>query len=495
MGMTGQAEAMDDGPELGRREVWAERTFLVLLLVAGFVLRVWGVTKMHSWDENVYLQHGEILCCGKSNYSELDYRPPLLSLLYAGVFLAWNSSYAAAIVTALLNAMAALWTYLSGRMMAGRAAAAMAALLIGFAPFFVNEGHSLLTDAPALSLIALSFWLLLRALERQTDARFAAAGFALAMCVLMRFGSLSSVGVLGLLALMADRRARAMAACGAGFLVGLGPYLCWSRVRYGGFLATLVNGWNNVGGSTHSPFYYLQRYGEIFSWLSLAGLALWMGRWAWARCGRGEDAWRASGALRKVRGARWLEVYLWLWGAAVLVFFSTLRHSEERYIMPLAPPLFLLAGIGLSVLVKGRRRSARVAGSIVLGCALIYTFLPLRHRMETGLVDHSVSEEMQVSEFLSRTVPAGTVLYANCNYPDFAYYTNLPVVALDESGPDLYVELNALKDGGVLIAYKPEEDCSVVEPSLQWLDSNPHFRRIQEFPSLVVYAYHAQAER
>jgi hypothetical protein len=115
--------------------------------------------------------------------------------------------------------------------------------------------------------------------------------------------------------------------------------------------------------------------------------------------------------------------------------------------------------------------------------------------METGLVDHSVSEEMQVSEFLSRTVPAGTVLYANCNYPDFAYYTNLPVVALDESGPDLYVELNALKDGGVLIAYKPEEDCSVVEPSLQWLDSNPHFRRIQEFPSLVVYAYHAQAER
>ena len=142
MGMTGQAEAMDDGPELGRREVWAERTFLVLLLVAGFVLRVWGVTKMHSWDENVYLQHGEILCCGKSNYSELDYRPPLLSLLYAGAFLAWNSSYAAAIVTALLNATAALWTYLSGRMMAGRAAAAMAADWTDYHRFYHQRTHA-----------------------------------------------------------------------------------------------------------------------------------------------------------------------------------------------------------------------------------------------------------------------------------------------------------------------------------------------------------------
>jgi 4-amino-4-deoxy-L-arabinose transferase-like glycosyltransferase len=494
MGMRGQAEAMDGGPEIDRREAWAEKIFLILLLVAGFVLRVWGLMKMHTWDENVYLQHGELICCGKANYSELDYRPPLLSLLYAGVFLAWNSSYAAAIVTALLNASGAVWTYLSGRMIGGRAAAAIAALLFGFAPFFVNEGHSLLTDAPALSLIALSFWLLLWALERQTDARFAAAGFVLALCVLMRFGSLSSVGVLGLLVLLADRRARAMAACGAGFLAGVGPYLCWSPVRYGGFLATMRNGWNNVGGSSLSPLFYVKQYGEIFGWISLAGLALWTERWAWARWGRKEDDGRADGALCKVWGARWLEGYLWLWGVAVLVFFSTLRHSEARYIMSLAPPLFLLAGIGLSVLVKGRQRSARIAGTVVLGCALLYTFLPLRHRMDTGLLDHSVSEEMQVSEFLNRNVPSGTVLYTNCNYPDFAYYTNLPVEALDESGPELYGELSGLKDGGVLIAYKPENGWDA-EPSLAWVDSNPHFRRMQEFPTLVVYQYRAQAER
>src|ERR1017187_8974237 len=158
MRTTGLAEAIDDGREADRRVAGAEKIFMIVLVAAGFVLRVWGLTRMHTWDENVYLQHAEIICCGKTNYSELDRRPPLLSLLFAGVFLVWNSSYAAAIVTALLNALGAVWTYLSGRMIGGRAAAAIAALLFGFAPFFVNEGHSLLTDAPALSLIALSFW-------------------------------------------------------------------------------------------------------------------------------------------------------------------------------------------------------------------------------------------------------------------------------------------------------------------------------------------------
>jgi 4-amino-4-deoxy-L-arabinose transferase-like glycosyltransferase len=492
MPATGHAEAIDDGRKTHRR---AETIFMILLVAAGFVLRLWGLTRMHTWDENVYLQDAETICCGKTNYSELDRRPPLLSLLWAGIFLLRNSSYAAAIVTALLNALGAVWTYLSGRMIAGRLAAAIAALLFGFAPFFVDQGHGLLTDAPALSLIALSFWLLLRALEQQTDARFAAAGFALALCVLMRFGSLSSVGVLSLLVLAADRWARAMLACAVGLLVGLGPYLCWSRVRYGGFLATLQKGWNNVGGSSESPLFYVKQCGNIFGWVSLAGLALWITRFAWARWGCTENPPRLRGPLAKVRGARWLEAYLWLWGLAVLVFFSALRHSEHRYIMPLAPPLFLLAAIGLSVLAQGRRKGARVAGTVVLAGALLYTFLPLRQRVDTGFLDHSVSEEMQVAEFLNRNVPAGTVLYTNCNYPDFAYYTNFPVEALDESGPDLYTDLGQMKDGGILIAYRQEEDFPDAAPSLDWVDANPHFQRLHEFPSLVLFQYRTQPQK
>lgn len=64
-----------------RRQVILESTFLVLLIAAGFVLRLWPLSKVRFWDETVYLQNAEVICCGKANYSELDSRPPVLSLI------------------------------------------------------------------------------------------------------------------------------------------------------------------------------------------------------------------------------------------------------------------------------------------------------------------------------------------------------------------------------------------------------------------------------
>jgi 4-amino-4-deoxy-L-arabinose transferase-like glycosyltransferase len=481
-----------------------ESTFVVVLIAVAFVLRVWGVSKLHFWDEAVYLQNAEVICCGKVNYSELGSRPPLLSLILAGVFLLWHHVYAACIVVALLNALGPAFLYFSGRMMVGRVPAVIASLLLAFTPFFVgvfrpgfvsdDTGNSLLSDSPALTLILISFWLLLCALRKQTDLRFACAGFVLALAALMRFASLSSVGVLSLLVLAADRWWRAALACCAGFAAGSGPYLCWSRFRYGGFFGTFRSGWGNFEDPGESPLFYLKNFGNIFSWITLVGLALWIGRWAW-------ENWKQKGGDHRVspveptggKRSRSLVAFLWLWAAALLLFFSALRHKEPRYVMPLAPPLFLLAGMGLSVLMRGRQTAARVAGTVLLVGALTYTFLPVRQRFESPFVDYEVSEEIQVSDFLNHRVPPATVLYSNFNYPVFAYYTNLRVYRLPESGPALYEELNRLPGDGILIAYR--ENDVIADPRLEWLDSNPHFRRLWEFPSLVLYKYRRAATR
>ena len=105
--------------------IW-EWAFVFFLLGAGFLLRVWGLSKVRFWDEAVYLQNAEVICCGKVNYSELGSRPPLLSLFFALIFLVWHHVYAASIATALLNALGPVFLYFSGRMMAGRAAAVLA---------------------------------------------------------------------------------------------------------------------------------------------------------------------------------------------------------------------------------------------------------------------------------------------------------------------------------------------------------------------------------
>ena len=487
-----------------RREIVLESIFVFLLIAAAFVLRLWGLSKMHFWDETVYLQNAQVICCGKANYSELDSRPPLLSLIFAAVFLLWHQVYAASIATALLNALAPAFLYVSGRMIAGRIPAAIASLLLAFSPFFVgvfptgfvsaDTGNSLLSDSPALTLLVLSFWLLLRALRKQTDLRFACAGFVFALAVLMRFASLPSVGVLSLLVLAADRRWRAVSACGAGFAAGIGPYLCWSRFRYGGFFRTLRNGWGNVRGPGESPVFYLKNLGNIFCWITLAGLALWICGWAWENWKQKDGDHRATEAEPTVeRPSRTFEGFLWLWAGILLLFFSALHHKEPRYVIPVAPPLFLLAGIGLSLLTKGRQKGVRVAGTVFLVGALAYTFLPLRERFGLPFVYDGVSEEMQVSDFLTHNVPPTTVLYSNFNYPVFAYYTNLQVHRLPESGPALYDALNRLPGDGILIAYK--ESDLIADPRLNWLDSDPHFRRFREFPSLILYKYRADAGR
>ena len=115
-----EIDEVEDGE---RRRVTWELVFVGVLFVAGFVVRVWGMSHRHGWDENVYLQNAELICCGKSNYNEIDSRPPLLSLLFAGAFRVWHSDYAAYLVTSVMNALGPVFLYLAGRMYVGRRAA------------------------------------------------------------------------------------------------------------------------------------------------------------------------------------------------------------------------------------------------------------------------------------------------------------------------------------------------------------------------------------
>ncbi|MGD0831921.1 MAG: hypothetical protein ABR907_13315 [Terracidiphilus sp.] len=486
--------------EASRRSTMLWTLFIFLLVAAGFMLRLWGLSKMHYWDEAVYLQNAEGICCGKANYSELGSRPPLLSLFFAFLYLFWHHIYAACIGAALLNASGPALLFAAGRGIVGRLAAAIAALLLAFSPFFVgvilpgcgsdNTGNSLLSDCPALTLILLSLWLVLRALKmqwtrKQTDRltilRFALPGFVMAMAVLMRFASLSSVGMIGLLTLTAERRWKSAATCALGFAAGMIPYLCWSRWSYGGFLTTFVSGWTNFDGPEESFFFYLRNFSNIFGWITVTGLALWLGKTAWNGWRKIQPGNSRKPSLEKLQG------FLCLWAIAVFISFSLLSHKEQRYALPVAPPLLLLAGSGLSILLKGRRKVMRAAGAAFLASGLIYSFWPTTQLFQNPFIDDKVYEQMAVSDYLTQSLPPNAVLYSVIDYPVFAYYTNLKVDPVLGTGDELYETLDNLPADGVFIAYKESDTAD--GPRLSWLDANPHFKRMREFPSIVVYSY------
>lgn len=480
---------------LSRERTW-EFAFVVLLFAGAFLLRVWGLSNAHFWDEAVYLQNAEVICCGKINYSELGSRPPLLSLIFAAVFKVRHSIYAIDIVTAVINALGPVLLYLAGRRIVGRRAAAIAALLLGFAPFFVgvfpddfnadNTGNSLLADEPALTLLLLGFLLLLSALRRQTFMRFATVGVVFALAVLMRFSCLSTIAVIGLLLFAAKRWVRAALACAAGFFTGILPYLCWSRWQYKGFLVTFRRGWAYYQGARQSPVYYGQNFGTIFCWITLAGLLLWLARALWYR--RTKQPVPAP-ADRDPALPEWIENYVWAWALLVIAIFFVMPHQEPRYIMPAGPPLFLLAGSGLTVLLDARRPALRVAGTVVVGAALFVSFLPDRERFESPFVDDTVSEEMQVAKYLDDNFPPGTTAYCNFNYPVFGFYSHQPVVELPERGSRLYEALAHLPVDGILVAYNDPEINP--DPRPDWLAAHPQFQPFKQFTSIVLYRYHA----
>ncbi len=476
-----------------------EVLLLFLLVAAAFLVRVWGISKDHFWDEMVYLQNAQVICCGKINYSELDFRPPLISLIFAGVFLLWHHIYAACIVTAFLNALGPLFLYLAGSLSVGRLPATIAALLLAFSPFFVGvfpdgfasdaTGNSLLTDSPALTLVLLAFWLLLRALERESAPRFAWAGLVLALSILMRFGTLPSVGMLFLLPLAAKRRWKALMSCGAGFLVGMVPYLVWSRVNYGAFFSTLHDGWTHVEGTAESIFFYLHNSAVIFTPVAIFGLFLAATSLLWRRFGAPQLPFAVPDTL----SPRLIQTFLWLWLSVELVFFSAMPHKEPRYILPLAPPFLLLAGSGLALLCTLPGKRLRPVGALLVAAALVFTFLPIRERFSGPFVNHGTPEEAVASQFLQTTLPPETVLYMSFNYPAFAFYTSHRIHELSAVGPALYNDIEQIPPGEVLIVYRKTDE--VWEPDFDWVSANPKFQRIRDFPTFAIFRRLGEAQQ
>jgi len=476
--------------------------FLSILFAAGFLVRLWGMSKTHYWDEMVYLQNAQVICCGKVNYSELDFRPPLLSMIFAGVFLLWRHIFAACIVTAFVNALGPVFLFFAGRLSVGRLPAAIAGLLLAFSPFFIgifpggfvsdDTGNSLMTDSPALTLVLLGFWLLLRALERPAVFRFFCAGFALALCVLMRFGSIPSVAMLLLLPLATRSRWKAIAACLSGLAAGIAPYLLWSRLTFGEFLYTLRAGWTNVEGPVEPVVFFLRNAATIFTPIALIGLLLSLvSQLSFLRApfhSVPDAPMRSDSASAQ----RLIKAYLWLWLLLGLLFFSLMPHKEPRYILPLAPPVLLLASSGLSLFSALPNKPLRVAGAFFLGAILLLTFLPLRARFSKPFVNSSNTDEELAARFLESSVPANTSLYMSFNYPAMAFYTNFHIHELSSFGPALYRDMEQIPPGEVLIVYREAETPS--QSDIAWVDANRKFKRMGGYPSFVIFRSVAPSE-
>ncbi len=412
----------------------AARLIPGLGLLTAFVLRVWSLGRFPlREDEALYGYWARLIASGQDPMLErvaVD-KPPFFLYSLAQVFIWFGPS---ANVGRLLNvvcslvAVAALW--ILARRIYDRPTADLAGWFFVFSPFAVAFAPTLYTDPMMVA------WMLL-ALVAATMVGWAwgvpgglAAGLGLGMAFATKQNALLLAPlVVGALLIAAWHHAparsrvyripAALAAAGAGF------YYVWFKVwQWDGWRILPAEipdfwqqAWNTYGGLYLLPWSEwparLQAWAEVWRWLggSLAGtLALvvlvLVVVWADLRM-RAEKTVSASQDKAHTRPYRWDRLFLG-YGLSYLVVHGVFSFQPwDRYLLPLAPLLALLAARGTGVLWLLLNRGWRRALLLLLAAPVLAGGLRAADaRIPVGGDHGAWSGIEQVAAYLQEVVPA-----------------------------------------------------------------------------------------
>jgi 4-amino-4-deoxy-L-arabinose transferase-like glycosyltransferase len=295
------------------------------------------------------------------------HKPPLLYWLEAAsVTLFGATPWALRLVVALHAGLMLAALFLAARAWGGERLARRAALMLGCSPAFLLGGQYVNHDMLVAAWIGVAIWCFAAAFlhGEKPHAGWALAGFA--ACALGTLGKgLIGVVLPGLVLfvwLLWTRQFRKV--WWLPWLRGLllfavivAPWFALAERRFPGVSAYLFGvqqftryvggGFNNV-----RPW-----------WVYLPGMAALLFPWAFFALGEGvAQVWQrvgrqAQSVAQPPAGPlpRQALSLCWIWIAAILVFFSIPQSKIIGYILPVMPPLALLAAVGWGRWMEGRR--------------------------------------------------------------------------------------------------------------------------------------------
>lgn len=461
---------------------------LCIIILLGFLLRVWPLQSAHWWDETSYLQNAEVIFSGRSNYDEFLIRPPLLSLLIAGAFLFYHSVYSAAILVALLSTLGVFFMYLLARDLYGDVAGLIASALFAFVPSLVVSGHWIMTEASAISLLVASLYFLFKS-ELKENKFLVLSGVFLGLAILMRFTSIIIGIIFGLYFLMNKFPWRVLIR--RGFVWGLSifgvllPYLVWAQFRFGFFLTPFIRANVVVSDYNASTMFYFLVIPEYFSLILLFGILLFI--------------------FNVLRTLDWnvKEKFFVVWCVVFLLYLTLTPHKEPRYMLPLIVPFIILSSREFSFLFKSVfSRKANFKSVFYLFKVLVlifvillsvFSFQPSFETIKSPFLNKYISSEIIISNYLKSNSLEGDVVYVNSEFPVYAYYSGLDVRTMFNPKNDL-VDKVLEKENGFVIFYVNR---SSFENSENWLNNFSNLRFIKTFRTdgnedVLIYSINAK---
>jgi 4-amino-4-deoxy-L-arabinose transferase-like glycosyltransferase len=387
-------------PDEGARERRNRGLVFCGILLAALLLRIVPLTYSHFWDETVYLQHARVIVDGRTNYSEFDYKPPLLPLLYAAGYLVWDDIYVANLVQGIASTLAVLFAFLYVRRSFGALPALIATALFAFTPYFVETSHELMTDMPAVALMLAAMWLF----DRTGIGSAFMAGIASALAAQMRFTSLFVFAYFIVDAFFSEPKFRRLFWLVAGAVLAMAPYLIWVRWNYAGFFYSFALA-SRITTEWTAPVpasFYFAAIPQIFplSLLALFASGLVATFFERSRSDRPSHGAGMISGLANLDHRTERVLALLVWGAAFFVYMLRISHKEVRYLLKLAIPVLIVSALGAAQIGRWLARRAmpfKAFGLLLAAAVAAVEFGPAFGKLTQPWIDASEPQTVQVA--------------------------------------------------------------------------------------------------
>ena len=416
-----------------------KKTYLLLGALWALLLVLAAVRPLALPDEGRYSEVGRwMLMSGdwltpRLNGIPFFHKPPLLHWLQAASMAVFGvGAWAARLVPAAHAGLMLLTVYLTARRVSSPAVARRAALMLGTSLSFLAGGQYLNHDMLVAAWIGIAIWSFALAFlhGERPHVGWARLGFAACALGLLAKGLIGVAlpGLVLLLWLLATRQwakvLRLPWFSGLAIFAAIAlPWFVLAELKHPGLFDYLfgVQQFGRYTGTTFNNarpvwFYLPVLAGLLFPWFIFILNQL------------KPPVQQADIAIDSIARSVWL--LCWIWIVAIVGFFSVPHSKIVGYVLPVLPPLCLLAALGWSRWMGGRRAERRwfVAASVLaLVLGLAFTVLGGRYSAR-----HSVQDIART--LACQAAPTDTV-YAVGGYPyQLPFYTQSvqPMVVLQD---------------------------------------------------------------
>lgn len=436
----------------------------ILIFVLAFLLRAYPLQQYRGWDEASYLQIASQIAEGKDNYSESFYRPPLVPLVLAlGMRLTRNPFFPGLLI-AFLSATIVPALFLAGRRLHSDGAGLAAGLLAAIHPLYVLYGHLVLTDS---LVAAIAGWALFFALGKRKLDGFAAGGLV-GLAGITKFTGLALIPLFVAWFWFRDGwKLRLPAITGFGISLVVLPYLLWAQISLGSWFAPFKNAQELLPTAGGGPGYYLS--------IALFTIPLLFGLIAYAAL-----------FFRQEKANRHHLILAVSWFFLIGAYLLWQPYKEMRYALLAIVPLFLLAGIGYSLLAGMAPKATRLVAIFAIAAFVLAGSAEAFGRLHEPAVNSWVPPSVEIAIYIQEQQDL-LPIYVTSYYPVFGYYTSHKVIVVD--GPaflDAY-PLNMGAEGYLVVTRgsqrQPTEEWAATQEEMDLLLANERFALYKYTPS------------